>query len=74
MKTLLSAVAFATILTTPALADKVPVKPQMSECEIKEDIALQMTIYHIDQITMLIEQMRAEILQTYPKPKPENKG
>ena len=66
MKTLIAAAIVAT-LATPVLADKKPIKPQMTECEIKEDIALQMTIYHIDQIAMLVEQMRADILRQYPK-------
>jgi hypothetical protein len=71
MKTLITATAFAVILSSPALAEKEPVKPLITECEIKEDIALQMTIYHLDQVQMLIEEMRANILQQYPK-KPED--
>jgi hypothetical protein len=67
MKTFISAVALATILSTPALAEKTPVKPQPNECFTQEDVALQMTIYHLDQVAMMLEQMRADILQAYPK-------
>lgn len=66
MKTFISAVALATILTTPALAEKTPVKP-VNECFTQEDLALQMTIYHLDQVAIMLEEMRADILQQYPK-------
>lgn len=69
MKTFISAVALATILTTtPALADKEPAKP-VDTCG--EDITAQVVVYHLDQIEMLLAEMRANILQVYPK-KPED--
>jgi hypothetical protein len=67
MKTFISAVALATILSTPAMAEKTPVKPTPNECFTQEDVALQMTIYHLDQVAMMLEQMRADILLQYPK-------
>lgn len=63
MKTLISAVAVATILATPALADKTPVK----EDTCGEDITAQVVVYHLDQIEMLLAEMRANILRQYPK-------
>ena len=70
MKTLISAVALATILSTPAMANKVYVgdKPTMSECEIKQDIMLQQMIYEIDNMIMMLEEKRMALLQEYPKP------
>ena len=64
MKRLLSAAALAAILSTPALAEKTPVKP-VNTCQ--EQVMLQQMIYHLDQIEMLLEQSRKEILQAYPK-------
>lgn len=64
MKTLLTAVALAAILTTPALAEKTPVKP-VDTCN--DDLPLKVMIYHLDQIEMLLEESRKEILQAYPK-------
>ena len=63
MKTLIAAAIVAT-LSTPALAEKTPVKP-VSTCG--EDITAQVVVYHLDQIEMLLEEMRANILQQYPK-------
>ena len=65
MKTLISAVALVTTLSTPAFAEKTPVKP-LSSCE--EEIMLKQMIYHLDTIEMLIEEMRTEALRQYPKP------
>jgi methyl coenzyme M reductase gamma subunit len=62
MKTLIAAAIVAT-LSTPALANKEPV----GECLTQEDLALQMTIYHLDQVAMVLEQMREDILLQYPK-------
>ena len=67
MKTFISAVALATILSTPVLAEKTPVKP-VDECFCHDDIALQVAIYHIDQMIMNLEEMRAELLREFPKP------
>lgn len=64
MKRLLSAAAIAAILSTPAMAEKTPVKP-VETCN--NDLPLKVMIYHLDQIEMLIEQSRKEVLQAYPK-------
>ena len=71
MKTLISAVALATILTTPALADK---QPRMSECDIKQDIMLQQMIYEIDNMIMILEEKRMALLREYPKPVDDEKA
>ena len=68
MKRLLSAAALAAILSTPALAEKTPVKPT-DTCQ--EQVMLQQMIYHLDAIEMMIEEMRANALLQYPK-KPED--
>jgi hypothetical protein len=62
MKTLITAAIVAT-LSTPAMAEKTPVKP-VSTCG--EDITAQIVVYHLDQVEMLLEEMRANILQAYP--------
>ena len=72
MKTLIPAVVLATILSTPALAEKMPIKSNQAECEIKEQkLALQMTVYQIDDTIMMLERLRKDILKKYPK-KPVN--
>ena len=74
MKTLISAVALATILSTPAMAEKVQLDPKtkcevkVMQCVIHDDIALQVAIYHIDQMIMNLEEMRAQLLREFPKP------
>lgn len=79
MKTFISAVALATILSTPALAEKVQLDPttkcevKVTQCVIHDDIALQVAIYHIDQMIMNLEEMRAELLREFPKPVDNNK-
>lgn len=79
MKTLISAVALATILSTPALAEKVQLDPKtkcevkVTQCVIHDDIALQVAIYHIDRMIMDLQDMRAELLREYPKPVENNK-
>lgn len=68
MKTLLSAVALAAILTTPALADKTLIddnKKHIDTCQ--NDLPLKVMIYHLDQIQMMLDQSRKEVLQAYPK-------
>jgi len=68
MKTLLTAVALAAILSTPAMAGKNPVKPTpntLNTCN--DDLPLKVMIYHLDQIEMMLEQSRKEVLQAYPK-------
>lgn len=65
MKTLISAVALATLLATPALAEKTEVKPVEDTCG--EDITAQVVVYHLDQIEMLLAEMRTNILRQYPK-------
>ena len=79
MKTLISAVALATILSTPALAEKVQLDPKtkcevkVTQCVIHDDIALQVAIYHIDRMIMDLQNMRAELLREFPKPIENNK-
>lgn len=79
MKTLISAVALATILSTPALAEKVQLDPKtkcevkVTQCVIHDDIALQVAIYHIDRMIMDLQDMRAELLREFPKPVDNNK-
>jgi hypothetical protein len=68
MKRLLSAAALAAILSTPALADKMPVKPDtkpLNTCN--EKLMLKQMVYHLDQIEMMIAQMRKDALRQYPK-------
>ena len=64
MKTLISAVALATMLSTPALANKTP---RMTECDIKQDVMLQQMIYEIDKMIMMLEEKRKALLQQYPE-------
>jgi hypothetical protein len=64
MRTLLTAVALATILTTPALANKTPVKT-VDTCN--EELMLKQMIYHLGAIEMMIKDMRADALRQYPK-------
>lgn len=64
MKRLLSAAALAAILSTPALAEKTPVKP-VDTCQ--EEIMLKQMIYHLDALEMMIEEMRADALRQHPK-------
>ena len=64
MKYLLSAAALAAILSTPALAEKTPVKP-VNTCQ--EEIMLKQMIYHLDALEMMIEEMRADALRQHPK-------
>lgn len=68
MRTLLTAVALATILTTPALADKMPVKPDTKQVKVcNEELMLKQMVYHLDAIEMMIAQMRKDALRQYPK-------
>lgn len=79
MKTFISAVALATILSTPAMAEKVQLDPKtkcevkVTQCVIHDDIALQVAIYHIDRMIMELQDMRAELLREFPKPKDDEK-
>ena len=69
MKHLLSAAALAAILSTPALADKMPVKPDtkpLNTCN--EEVMLKQMIYHLDAIEMMIAEMRKDALRQYKKP------
>ena len=68
MKTLLTAVALAAILSTPALADKMPVKPNtkpLNTCN--EELMIKQMIYHLDAIEMMIAEMRKDALRQYPE-------
>jgi hypothetical protein len=69
MKYLLSAAALAAILSTPALAEKTPVKPTpkpLNTCN--EELMLKQMVYHLDAIEMMIAQMRKDALRQYKKP------
>lgn len=71
MRTLLTAVALAAILTTPALADKEPVKPvkpvkPSNECST--EISYAMIMYHLDQIEASLAELEASV-----KPEPIKK-
>lgn len=68
MKTFIAAVALATTLTTPALAEKTPVKPT-DTCGDDRVLMEEVVMYHITQIEMLLEEMRQNVLQEYPKDK-----
>lgn len=57
MRTLLTAVALATILTTPALANKTIVKP-VDTCAT--DKSYTKIMYHLDRIEALLDKMEAE--------------
>ena len=70
MKTLIFAVALATLLSTPILAEKTPVKP-VSTCG--EDITAQVVVYHLDQMIMQLEDTRAMLLREFPKPVDQEK-
>ena len=66
MKTLFTAVALAATLTTPAFAEKTPVKPN-STCQ--DEVMIKQMVYHLDAIEMMIAEMRTDALRQYPKPK-----
>ena len=69
MRTLLSAVALATILSTPALAEKTLVKPKpkpvFNTCQ--DEVIIKQMIYHLDAIEMMIAEMRKDALRQHPK-------
>ena len=78
MKTLISAVALATILSTPAIATVVkadgPKNPKpVDTCGDDRVLMEEVVMYHITQIEMLLEEMRQNVLQEYPKDKVEDK-
>ena len=65
MKTFISAVALAAILSTPAMA-KSEAKPA-DTCGDDRVLMEEVVMYHITQIEMLLEEMRQNVLQEYPK-------
>lgn len=68
MRTLLTAVALAAILTTPALAEKTLVKPDTKQVKVcNEELMLKQMIYHLDAIEMMIAEMRKDALRQYPE-------
>ena len=69
MKHLLSAAALAAILSTPAMAEKTPVKPTpkpVNTCN--EEVMLKKIVYHLDQIEMLMAEMSKDPLRQYKEP------
>lgn len=64
MKRVMSAAAFVAMLSTPVLANKTPVQT----CN-DQKLEMQMMIYHIDQIEMLLKEMRRNAQIVPPKPK-----
>ena len=72
MKTLISAVALAAILSTPAMATVVkadgPKNPKPVDTCVKDRVLMeQVVMYHLAQIEILLEEMRQNVLQEYPK-------
>ena len=68
MRTLLTAVALAAILTTPALAEKTLVKPDTKQVKVcHEELMLKQMVYHLDAIEMMIAEMRKDALRQHPK-------
>ena len=72
MKTFISAVALAAILSTPAMATVVkadgPKNPKhVDTCGDDRVLMEEVVMYHITQIEMLLEEMRQNVLQEYPK-------
>lgn len=70
MKNIISAAAFVAILSTPALADKMPVKQPVNTCQ--NDKFEWIIAYHLDQIEMAIQEMRSEVISVPPYPKPKD--
>ena len=69
MKSSIIAIAAAIILTTPAYADKMPIKPiQVADCS--NDKTDWIIAYNLDQIEMTIKEIRRHtIAPVKPKPK-----
>ena len=65
MRTLLTAVALAAILTTPALANKTIVKP-VDTCAM--DKSYIKIMYHLDRIEALLDKMEANTKLINKKP------
>ena len=68
MKRAISAAIFLAMLSTPALANKTPRDQTCNDHKLE----MQM-IYHLDQIEMLLKEMRKNVLLVAPKPKDTNK-
>jgi hypothetical protein len=73
MKSSILAIAAAIILTTPAYADKTPVKPiKPVQAEACENENLEWIVaYNLDQIEMAIKEIRRHTI-TPVKPKPRD--
>ena len=70
MKTLITAAVIAGALSTPALANKTPVKPTKPEVECTQNVKLEtMIMYHLNEIENII----AEYYQKHPEHKPKPK-
>lgn len=70
MKRLLSAAALAAILSTPALAEKTPVKP-VDTCATA--VSYTKIMYHLDRIEELLDQLEASAKLVDKKPKADVK-
>jgi hypothetical protein len=66
MKNVIFAAAFMSILSTPALAHKTRIDPPQT-CD--NSILEWQMIYHLDQVEMLIDEMRQNVLNVPSKPK-----
>lgn len=71
MKNIISAAFLMAILSTPALANKTLIGDTSSKDECVY-LAQEMTVFHLDQLIMNIEQMRAEILKPVYEHKPKD--
>ena len=70
MKTFMIMIAIVSALATPALADKMPIKPtQVDTCG--NDKLEWIIAYNLDQIEMALEEIRRHTI-TPVKPKPKD--
>lgn len=66
MKTILSVAAFIAMFAAPVFAEKTPIEPKQT-CVQDDTIAYRMIIYHLDQISMVIDEMRQNVLDQEQK-------
>jgi hypothetical protein len=66
MKTILSLAAFIAMFAAPVFAEKTPVEPKQT-CVQDTALAEWVIIYHLDQIDMVIDEMRQNILNQEQK-------
>jgi hypothetical protein len=67
MKTMLSVAVFIAMMATPVLAEKTLVNPKPTCAD--SAVTYKMIVYHLDQIEMLIDEMKQNISMTEQKPK-----